>query len=495
MGTGSEMPLQSKAELSYPLMLIFNLSMRTGGHPRILRIAKVIPVYKKGSRLVTSNYRPISLLSNINKILEKIIHNRVYKFLEENKCLYSHQFGFRRNHSTNHALMELTENVRKALDKNDHACGVFVDLQKAFDTVNHHILLQKIDHYGIRGNANNWFRSYLSERTQYVSILGFDSKIESISHGVPQGSVLGPLLFLIYINDLHNAIKYSNVFHFADDTNLLHIHKNPAQLQKEINLDLKTLFQWLLTNLISLNADKTEYIMFHKPRTKAPDLKLKMNGKRLYPSKYIKYIGVLVDEHLNFNTHCQMLLKRLHRANGMLCKIRHFVPEQDLRSLYFSLFSSHLTYGCQIWGQVKNNHNQAIFKAQKRSLRILNWTSFRAPTDPLFYQSKILKLEDQIIILNMRFAQQVISDNTYSPECFNEYFRLAIVHEHNTSFARHGNLFIPSRRTVTYGDNSITNKIISHWNRFSHPSSKILNLSPSEIKSNFTTFFLQTYLQ
>ena len=182
--------------------------------------------------MLLSNYRPtMSLLSNLNKILEKLVHSRVYKFLEDFQCIYSLQFGFRKKHSTNHALTDITETIRQALDNKKLACGVFVDLQKAFDTVNHDILIAKLDHYGIRGLANDWFSSYLKNRSQYVSILGYNSSTKPINHGVPQGSVLGPLLFLIYINDLHSAIKNSKVYHFADDTNLLNINASPKKMQ------------------------------------------------------------------------------------------------------------------------------------------------------------------------------------------------------------------------------------------------------------------------
>ena len=186
-------------EICNPLCKIFNLSFSTGQHPDIFKIAKTIPIFKKGSRLMVSNYRPISLLSNLNKILEKLMFSRVYKFLDDYQCIYSLQFGFRSKHSTNHALIDITENIRKALDNKSFACGIFVDLQKAFDTVNHNILLKKLDYYGIRGTVNDWFASYLNNRSQFVSLLGFHSETKIIKHGVPQGSVLGPLLFLIYI--------------------------------------------------------------------------------------------------------------------------------------------------------------------------------------------------------------------------------------------------------------------------------------------------------
>ena len=268
-------------EISPPLRKIFNIAVMTGTHPEKLKLVNVIPIFKKGSRLLVSNYRPISLLSNLNKIFEKIIYKRIYSFIERNDCLYSLQFGFRSKHSTTHALINITEKIRSALDQNKVSCGIFVDLQKAFDTVNHKILLHKLNYYGFRGIINDWFRSYLHERKQKVCINGFESEIKLLHHGVPQGSVLGPILFLLYINDLHNCINYSTTFHFADDTNVLNISDNYKTLQKNVNRDLNYLHQWLLSNKISLNKDKTELIYFHKARSKIPtDLKIKMHGKR-----------------------------------------------------------------------------------------------------------------------------------------------------------------------------------------------------------------------
>ena len=244
-----------KNEISKQLADLFNLSFMTGVFPSVLKTAKVVPVFKKGSKLNYSNYHPISLVSNIEKILEKLMYERLYTFLDYN-IIYDLQFGFRQQYSTSHALINITENIRKALDDGNVGCGVFVDLQKAFDTIDHQILLAELNHYGIRGVSNDWFKSYLSNRNQYVSINGYESGLAAINCGVPQGSVLGPLLFLLYINDLNQAIKFCEVHHFADDTNLLCLSNSIQKLSKLVNADLKHLLNWLNANKISLNVKK-----------------------------------------------------------------------------------------------------------------------------------------------------------------------------------------------------------------------------------------------
>ena len=477
-----------------PLQKIFNLSLRTGVHPDLLKVSKTIPVYKKGSRLLVSNYRPISLLSNLNKILEKLVHARIYEFLENNHSIYSLQFGFRKKHSADHALIEITEKIRNALDNKQIACGIYVDLQKAFDTVNHDILIAKLEHYGIRGTANDWFSSYLKNRSQYVSILGFDSTTKPLKHGVPQGSVLGPLLFLIYINDLHSSIKHCKVFHFADDTNLLKIDDSIKKMEKLINVDLKILYNWLLANKISLNCDKTELIFFRKPGYKVPDMKIKMNGHRIIPSKNIKYLGIYIDQHLNFNFHCEMLSKKLKRANGMLSKARHYLETANLKNLYYAIFSSHLTYGCQVWAQNVNVHNTKIFNLQKRALRILTFSDNNEHSNPLFSQLSILKLADQVKLKNCVFVHNTL--NKTSPHCFEGYFSLlSDIHTVNTRQSSLGCIYVNHNNTVRYGLNSITKKSIIDWNFFCKQFINGLNtFSVDQLKTCISSYFLIAYL-
>ena len=229
----------------------------TGVFPSAFKTAKVVPDFKKDSKLDYSNYRPISLLSNIEKIIEKLMYKRLYTFLNNNNIIYNLQFGFRKQYSTSHALITITENIRKALDDRNIGYGVFVDFQKAYDTVDHQILLAKLNHYGIHGVSNDWFKSYLSNCNQHVSINGFDSGLTSINCGVPQGSVLGPLLFSLYINDLNQAIKFCKVHLFADDTNLLYLSNSIKKLNKLVNTDLKHLVNWLNANNFTQHKKKS----------------------------------------------------------------------------------------------------------------------------------------------------------------------------------------------------------------------------------------------
>ena len=223
-------------EISIPISKLIIRSLETGTFPSLLKTSKV----------VVSNYRPISLLSHIEKIYEKVMLTRVTSFLDSQNLIYSRQFGFR--NSTLHTLTVIVEPIRKSLDIGELACAVFVDLQKAFDTVDHQILISKLDHYGIRGPSKNWFKSYLSDRHQFVSIQNSESSLKSIRYGVPQGSVLGPLFFLLYINDLHMAIKFSETFHFADDSHLLHFAKTIRSLCSKVNAYLRSLTTWLNAN-------------------------------------------------------------------------------------------------------------------------------------------------------------------------------------------------------------------------------------------------------
>ena len=463
-----------------PLSDIINLSFFQGKYIDFLKISRIIAIYKeKGDQLLAKNYRPISLLPNINKIFEKIMYRRVYEFVEDKNILYDLQFGFRMLHSTQHALADITEDIRCAIDDNMFALGIFIDLQKAFDTVDHEILLSKLHHYGIRGVANDWFRSYLNNRQQFVRIDDADSDTSYINIGVPQGSVLGPLLFLLYINDLHYSIRHSKTRYFADDTCLLLVNESLKKIKKQMNQDLKHLCNWLVANKISLNKDKTEAILFRHPNKSINyDLKLKLNGKDLKLTNSVKYLGVYLDSHLNWSHHIDVLAPKLNRAAGMLAKIRHYVSSETLRNIYFAIFHSILTYGAQIWGQTTNKNIKRVILIQKKALRIINFADFNAPTSKLFSDSKVVKFKDHVTIQNFLLAHDFINHNL-PPPLIRHIEQTQIVDDISHPFATRAAtvastapitpttiLKLPKVRTVT-GLNSITYKSCADWNYLS----------------------------
>ena len=239
-----------------------NISFTTGIFPDLCKLAKAIPIFKKDDPLDCVNYRPISLLPVFSKIFEKIIYSRMYEFLELNKLIYNRQFGFRANHSTNHALISMTESIKSFLDSGDFVAGIFIDLEKAFDTVNHQILCNKLNYYGFRGKINDLLKSFLSNRKQFVSINGYDSSCLEIKCGVHQGSTLGPLLFLLYINDLRFSLRHAITSHFADDTSIIYASKITKTIETNLNYDLKCVSEWLRSNRLALNVSKTKLLFF-----------------------------------------------------------------------------------------------------------------------------------------------------------------------------------------------------------------------------------------
>ena len=260
--------------LSPVLTDIFNRSLSTGEFPAIMKLAEVLPLYKSKERYYESNYRPISLLSTLSKILEKIVYSRVYEFLDQTGQLYENQYGFRAKHSCEHAIGQVLGSIIKGLENNFYSACVLLDLSKAFDTIEHEILLNKLELYGIRGIPLTWFRSYLTGRTLRVKCSTISNSSKSIGneypveYGTPQGSCLGPLIFLIFVNDLHLHLHNSEGIQFADDTTLVFVHRNLNYLQFCIQEELLTLQDWFNSNKLTLNIGKSSYLLYHNKKTK-----------------------------------------------------------------------------------------------------------------------------------------------------------------------------------------------------------------------------------
>lgn len=346
-------PIVIKHSVSFllvPLTHIFNLSLKTGIFPEEMKKAKVIPFHKSGDRTNINNYRPISILPAFSKILEKIIARRLVNYLEKYNFLSSSQHGYRSNHSTESALLQFVSNVNKFLDERYYVVGLFLDLSKAFDSLDHKILVHKLSNIGIRGSPLHLFHSYISNRKQAVFCNNVYSSTKIISSGVPQGSVLGPIPFLIYINDIVCASTKFKFTIYADDTTLLMADKNLQNLHTNLSNEISRVHQWIKVNRLKLNVNKTNYILFQNRSVRQCLPPVLHNGERIERVQYTKFLGVVIDEHLDWSQHIKEVCLKLSRTCGILYKIRKQLTTDAMLSIYYTLAYPFLYYCISVWG-------------------------------------------------------------------------------------------------------------------------------------------------
>ena len=460
---------QIKYSILKPLAHIFNLSIVSGVFPANMKLSEIIPLYKKGTKDLMNNYRPISLLLTISKLLGKCMYTRLYKFITKNNIFYNKQYGFRNNHSCEQAIQNLYGHILQNKEDGIQTSAVFLDLSKAFDTISHDLLLEKLEKYGIRGLSNEWIKSYISNRCLQVKCLTLScnkpelSNKYNINHGTAQGSCLGPLLFNLFCNDLYLNLEYCNIIMFADDITLYASHRNTHYLNYILQTDLKTIEDWLLANKLSLNISKTYAMKFNVGKEENnKKLSLQLNDTVIPLVTSTKFLGVTIDEDLNWTKHINNIISKISVNKNLIGRTRNILNSHAKKCIYYSHIFSHISYANTIWSSsVSCKQNKAINTIQKYCIKAIHNKSKRTPSDPLFKSSKIMKFNEIRKFELCKLAHKLKENELPTPlaDLFNNSCKKT--HRYCTRFKQLPNI---KKHTSTNYNNSFLCKSLTYYN-------------------------------
>ena len=376
---------------------LFNCSLRTGKIPQEWKAANVTPVPKKGRKEDVNSYRPVSVLPVIAKVFEAVVHRQLYQYLEENQLLDSAQSGFRPMHSSLDALLKTTDDWRRALDRNKIVGAVFIDLSKAFDSIDHELLLCKLDKYGVQGNELQWFRNYLADRRQRVTVNGAMSSWRPVSRGVPQGSILGPLLFCLFVNDMPGSVGSCTVGLYADDTMLYHCSKDLSDLEDSLQDNLDGIARWIDDNGLKMNMKKTQ-VMFLSRRGRKEEVKharVMHHGVALEAEASVRYLGVTLDKDLKWDEHVLRVRKRCLASLAQLRRIFPSLPIKTRILLYNALVLPHLDYCSSVWNCCSAGMRSKLEKVQNYAMRLITSSPPRTSSADLRSKLKWTTLQNR----------------------------------------------------------------------------------------------------
>ena len=412
-GVSNVLVKELSEELVIPLAIIYNTSLPTGVFLSRMKHADIVSLYKSGPRNISTNYRPISLLITLSKILEKIVYARIYNFLNLDQ-IYVSQYGFRNQHSCNDAVKELISAIVKRWEKQESTIALFLDLSKAFNTLEHTVLYNKLEKYGIRGIALDWFKSYLTGRMLSVkSRVAASGSIEKsqnyeVTYGSPQGSCLGPLIFLIFSNDLHFVLENCNCILLADDTTVYKTHYSKKYLESCLMEDLFHLADWFRANKLTLNLKKT-VCMFFSHNNKSEKINLSFEQSHIPQVTSTKFLGIWIDEKLTWKEHCKKLKIKLYKNRNLLCNSMNILNAHTMKLLYYAQIYSHLVYGNTLWGNGSAKSDiQQIQKIQNKCLCCV--TKRKNLNKEHCDQLGMLSIEQIVKLENLKFAYKFYHD-------------------------------------------------------------------------------------
>lgn len=472
-------------QLSKALVKPVNESLASGTFPVSFKVARVKALYKgKGSKSDPSNYRPISVLSNLSKIFEKLLYQRIYDFLDTHSLIATNQFGFLPKSNTTTATLHAISRIKQSLDSNRLTAAAFVDIAKAFDSVKHELLLEKLDQYGIRGVSNNLIQDYLFGRQQMVISNDHRSEKQYLSYGIPQGSSLSSLLFLIYINDCTKIQLHSYIQLYADDAILIFSAMSAEELQNTIQEDLTSFDTWAYNNYLTFNASKTKIMRFKTSNSTSQQISVIINGTPVEEVSHMVYLGLVMDEKLNWKNHFTYLKSKLSPFIFVLRRARYDLPLRTKLSLYYSYIHSHLTYLVSIWGFSNTSLLESLQRVQNKSLRSIFWPQYRSgtmSTQQLYTFHRIPRIEQLRSIDGMSMIHKIkhgMIRNNLTLKTFEDF------HQYNTR-NRHDFVIPKARTNIMY--RSLLAAGLSEYNHL-----------PNHIKrnENFATFkkHLKTFI-
>ena len=394
----NSLPIQILKEnisvLSNVIADLINVSFQSGIFPKVWKKAVVLPLFKNEDPEIMSNYRPISILPPLSKVIEKCLKSRLLHYFNSNNLFNRVQFGYQKNISTQDAILHVTEKIYDNLEKKLSTLAVFIDFSKCFDTLNRNILIRKLEAYGIRGIPLQLFKSYLSERYQAVRVNGAISSFKLVSSGVPQGSVLGPILYMIYVNDLPYVTDLFSVCLFADDTTLVFESSYKSELSYKCNSGIALFNNWCCANRLSINFKKT-YIMLFSNILHPEDISaIYLNDRIIKYASSLKFLGLIIDDKLKFNLHIDYISKKISKNAGMLYKLKHYVPLKTLTCLYRSFVECYLNYCTVVFGKTFQAHIYKLEVAQRKCIRIIAGLPPLSHSDPIFCNLRLMKFKD-----------------------------------------------------------------------------------------------------